>query len=237
MFLGAEASGKTTMIEQLRCLASSHGANVRDGAAINVAPTTGQELDTITFTTQFRFLPKTARTGSSAAVPRPDTGAELPGLVAEQHPAVSSLPEAKTSVVGRDWQPVDITLSVKEVGGRMMASWQRFVSGADAGRNLVYVVDASAPWTLPTASVEFFSLLAEHGCMSWRILVVINKTRLPGSMAAQDVAQMMCLPHLQEIHSDLDLTVVVADAWSGEGLDDVVRWLMRADAPPRSTVR
>ena len=122
----------------------------------------------------------------------------------------------------------DAVLNVKEVGGRMMASWGRFV--ADAGRCLVYVVDASAPWYLPTAAVELYSLLVEHGCSEWKVLVIVNKVTMPAALPYQDVCQLLCLPQLRDAHPEMGLTVTVVDTWSGRGLENVVTWLMRAGA-------
>lgn len=47
LVLGGEGAGKSTLVEQLRALAA--GGCLHDGPTLQVAPTTGQEMDTLTF--------------------------------------------------------------------------------------------------------------------------------------------------------------------------------------------
>jgi hypothetical protein len=118
------------------------------------------------------------------------------------------------------------TFELKEIGGRMMSVWPRYLAGADSGRHLIYVIDASNPGILPTTATELYSLLVDRGCLGRRVLVCVNKVCMPSAMTYEDVDAFCCLTQLQQAHPETDLTLLRMDTWAGIGLDDVRSWLL-----------
>jgi hypothetical protein len=184
MMLGAEASGKSTLTHQLNALFSSARAGVPadqatidDPSAINLAPTTGQEMETLTLTDA----------------------------------------NGKTA-----------TVQIKEVGGRIMAVWPKFVK-ADGTCALIYVVDLSAPHQLATASVAFYDLLSrpEKDVATWPILLFLNKMRNASAMLPETAVRLIGVDRIMANDASVHIRVVAGDTWTGEGLPAVSEWLLQ----------
>jgi GTPase SAR1 family protein len=227
LILGGESSGKTTLLEQLRSLAKPTG-ELLHGPAITVAPTTGQEVETIRYDAS-RFERRPPSPSQRSNLRRGAEGASdaLPGAV-EDSPASAK----DTAAVS---EPRQVYLSVKEFGGRMMSVWPRYIAGSDCGRVLIYIVDASSPTTIPTCAVELFNVLANCGYVAGgKVLVCVNKVTCPSAVRPEDIIDLFCLRDIQRAHPECDLAVLEIDTWSGCGLAEVLLWLSHAAGPKPS---
>eukprot|EP00672_Neobodo_designis_P011226 CAMPEP_0174856680 /NCGR_PEP_ID=MMETSP1114-20130205/36164_1 /TAXON_ID=312471 /ORGANISM="Neobodo designis, Strain CCAP 1951/1" /LENGTH=302 /DNA_ID=CAMNT_0016091485 /DNA_START=46 /DNA_END=954 /DNA_ORIENTATION=+ len=263
LVLGGEAAGKTTLVEQLRAMAA--GGMLSDGPSLNVAPTTGQEVDTVTFPAAVVRAVTRGTSADAGAAPtsaRPATRPQaseqpggggddaryMPGAIldddddAAAKPAARPPPVVRTSSAADPSEPHcltgtgpvrDVTVSIKEFGGAMAPVWPRLMAGSDCGRALIFVIDASNPTMLPTSAIELLELFASEqaGCLSWKVLILINKITMPSALHPNDVAGLCCLPQLQQAHPDADIAVLACDTWSGEGLDHVLRWVLAIGSP------
>ena len=135
-------------------------------------------------------------------------------------------------------------IQVKEVGGKMMAVWGRFVkppsdAAASIRNALVYVLDASSPSTLPSSIIGFYELLSrrEMDVVKWPVLLVINKTanRLPTSLPLADILLLLGFDADGSgfgggVDADSSVpehfTVIACDTWTGHGLVDVLDWVL-----------
>jgi hypothetical protein len=222
LLLGGEGSGKTTLLAQLRALARSDGREALPPAA-HVAPTTGQEIETMTF--------------------RPARLVYASGL-APAAAAEAAAADAPPDFAGDEPPPSDATeLTIYEAGGRMMSVWPRYIKGQlrDGGaRALMYMLDCSNPVQLPTAAAGLYEVLArpERDVRAWDILLLVNKARMPSAMRPRDVLALVGVRALLDAaaavcarradgSAPLKMAVAVVDTWTGEGLDDVVLWLLQ----------
>lgn len=120
-------------------------------------------------------------------------------------------------------------LALKEVGGRMISLWPRFIKD-DGTHALIYVIDCSNPHLFASSGIEFLRLVGQGDTAKivrqWSLLVLLNKIRAPGAIDPVRGAQLLQLDLLAfETSVALDLTVIPCDTWTGEGMIDVVRWL------------
>ena len=218
LLLGTEGSGKTTLMGQLQALARSDGREALPPAT-SVAPTTGQEIESVTFRpAAFRY---------TLDSDDDDAGRDA-DVASDVVLGAAGAPGAGGSGGG--------ALTLYEAGGRMMSVWPRYVKSQakpDGARALIYVVDCSAPTLLPTAAAGLLELLArpERDVRGWRILLLLNKTRMPSALSTRDTLRLMAVPQLLAADPELAVCVAAVDTWSGEGLDDVVRWLTQLPRP------
>jgi ADP-ribosylation factor-like protein 8 len=162
LLLGVDGGGKTTLVQQIKTIAKDGLLNV-DGS-VEVAPTQGQELDTLTY--------------------------------------------------------LGCSYTLKEVGGKMMSVWSRFVKNDIHG--FIYVVDASNPPCLPSTTIELYNLLLRPEIVSVPILIVLNKVRAASVMRTDAIVELM---GLSSFGAPLDLTVRQVDTWAGDGLQEVLSWI------------
>ncbi|EPY37235.1 ADP-ribosylation factor-like 16 [Strigomonas culicis] len=122
------------------------------------------------------------------------------------------------------------SVEVREVGGLMVNSWEKFikskVSGTDgkaARYALLFVVSASAPQQLPL-SISAFQLLkgCDGVCAEWPALIVVQKAGMPHVMSLPEVKQLVIDGALVQ-----DTSIMEVDSWNGIGLGDVHVWLQK----------
>jgi energy-coupling factor transporter ATP-binding protein EcfA2 len=145
-------------------------------------------------------------------------------------------------------QQATLTVSLRELGGRMASSWSKFISTAAAKHpvcGVVFVVSIVASWQIPLASIEFVSMLSDSiaTASETRVLLVLNKcgfpdfsasafeagshlSPMPRRMKERDIVEAFLRPLDQSVASRVD--VMWIDTWLGIGLVDVLLWLRRA---------
>lgn len=218
MFLGAEGSGKTTLVQQLRCIA-------REGAileSVEVSPSTGQETE---------VLPLAA----------PLSAAE----VELAHATTKKAEAARVSEVAGTSRPPPV-VQVREVGGRMVAVWPKFLEKVFSGPTadavaVCFVVDASAPHSLSLAAVELMNFvtkpltkagdaptLLEARQHAAPLAIIINKIRMPSALSSQLVMELLQVDDIRRIRCEGGGPVAVfcVDSWAADGLLDLWHWIV-----------
>ena len=112
-----------------------------------------------------------------------------------------------------------VAANIKEIGGRMIAVWPRFIkkshddpttvgsggpASAGAGgpalakKALIYVIDMANPSLLPLASIELSGILGnteQVGSGHWSVLVLLNKVGGPSTMSLGMVLSTLGIMH------------------------------------------
>lgn len=249
--VGPEGSGKSTLLLQLESLIVRRA--LLGTQELVVAPTTGQEIAALSvppipFMQSWLCSEFACETRAPTDAKCVTAGRENQTCIESFQSVVSSatsakrVPQApKEKHLAADALPV----SLRELGGRMASSWQRFITTA-ATRHLiggvVFVVDVSSSWQIPLAVGEFLSLVRGRSvCGPTKILLLINKCCTPefeeedappkrhARMTEVDVIEAFLRPLDGELSADISsrVGVVWADSWLGMGLLDVLLWLRR----------
>ncbi|KAL5018584.1 hypothetical protein ScPMuIL_004306 [Solemya velum] len=110
---------------------------------------------------------------------------------------------------------------VKELGGCMAPIWHKYYKKATL---LVYVVDMSNRFQISSSCIQFLSLIKSPHLAKSSVLILLNKIDLPATMTRKEVD---CLWRLDDItrHTTQKVEVLEISAQTGQGLEDVVKWL------------
>jgi energy-coupling factor transporter ATP-binding protein EcfA2 len=274
--IGPESGGKSTLVLQLQSIIVQRGL-IRLQEELVVAPTTGQEMCTLQVpatTTICNWLHLddndgaadaaiADKSGPSSSLARTNSGAHfqsiapndslertngsVPVFSPTRQPPSRRFPPGAASTAAQP-QEAAVTVSVRELGGRMASSWSKFISTAAAKHpvcGVVFVVSIVASWQIPLASIEFVSMLSDSitTASETRVLLVLNKcgspdfavsafeagsllSPMPRRMKERDIVEAFLRPLDQSLASRVD--VVWIDTWLGIGLVDVLMWLRRA---------
>jgi hypothetical protein len=239
LLLGPESSGKSSLVLQLRS-AAVHRALITNPAALGTSPTTGQEVDSF----ELRDV------ADDALWPGERLSGCAKGATRKKEATSAMTTSSKASSSPVSCSSAGRLLTVREVGGRMMSVWPKFVSNfallsAPAGVHhqhrapdaapsaglsspaavVVFVVDVSLPaggTQLASACVEFQQLLL---MLPWPILLLLNKSCAPSVLPALLLRDVFLQGQRHRSDGPSRVTVMEIDTWSGLGLADVFDWL------------
>nr|GAT56843.1 ADP-ribosylation factor [Mycena chlorophos] len=160
--------------------------------------------------------------GKTSLVNRLHRRAELPsGVLPRTTPTVgSSMETIVHSAAGH-------SITVWEFGGqdKVRPLWRRYMWN---GHAFAFVVDASAPERFALAAEELAHVCGERAEYSaFPFLVLVNKVDLPGAASVEEVRRAMGVDALFEGHTEWPWGVMGVSAMTGEGLDEVLDWVVR----------
>jgi energy-coupling factor transporter ATP-binding protein EcfA2 len=207
--LGAEGSGKTTLVRQLRSIAVE-GSIICRPSSLVTAPTTGQEIDVLP-------MGEAPLRGPSTSLSKKDEAL----LAAEKGKTLVTLHEIGGRMAAAWPRFIASRLSQRHTSGVLPHS--NGACGRDSA--LIFVIDGAAPWQLPFAVVELGNLLVgDTGAWS-HVLIAINKRYLPSSAPLALFEEYLCfLPMLHRCGSTC-VSILEIDTWNGLGLGDVWEWV------------
>jgi len=90
------------------------------------------------------------------------------------------------------------TFVIREVGYPMRESWEDFLS---ACRVLLYVVDISDTFSIPSAAIGLLRVAMHHHMAGKPIVIVLNKTDLSHTISRGEMEYLLRIPQLQKYHS------------------------------------
>lgn len=109
---------------------------------------------------------------------------------------------------------------LKEYGYSMASLWKKATEHTDA---VIFVVDGSNPQQLSAAIVLLMELLADEAMVDKPVLLFYSKTDLPSSMSVYEMKEIMRVRDL--VRTKKRFTVHSGSCATGEGLDEVLRWI------------
>ena len=104
--------------------------------------------------------------------------------------------------------------------------WSTFFAGTDA---ILFVVDAADRARIEEARRELFRVLEDESTKNCCICVLANKMDLPNSLSQQEVTSSL---QLTEISKDHAWGIFPTCAFTGQGLNEVVNWLVQHLSEP-----
>src|SRR3954468_4281325 len=115
-----------------------------------------------------------------------------------------------------------VTLKCWDLGGqpRFRTMWERYCRGVNA---IVFIVDIADPELLPTAREELHDLMQNPTLLGIPLLVLGNKTDLPGGMSVDELIDIMDLKNV----SHREVSCYGISAKEETNLDAVINWLMK----------
>ncbi|XP_023704885.1 ADP-ribosylation factor-like protein 16 [Cryptotermes secundus] len=118
--------------------------------------------------------------------------------------------------------------TIREVGGAMAPIWKSYYSGI---QKIMYVVDASNLCQIAAAGVLLYTILAEPCLQKAKILLVLSKMDASYRQMRNEALLMLQLTRLKKEISQ-DIAVVEASAMTGEGIDNMLKWLQGDSIAP-----
>ena len=108
----------------------------------------------------------------------------------------------------------------QDVGGqdKIRPLWRHYFAGSQA---LVYVVDSSDRMRIDESRTELMRILSDRDMANVTLLVLANKSDMPGAFTPDEVAEKMGLNKLR----DRTWYVQKTCATKGEGIREGFKWL------------
>lgn len=115
-----------------------------------------------------------------------------------------------------------VTLNCWDIGGqpRFRVMWERYCRGVSA---IVFIVDLEDTKLHPVAKDELHSLMAQRSLEAIPLLVLGNKSDLPGTMSTDELIQTLELEAISGRH----VSCYSISAKEETNLEAVVQWLTR----------
>jgi len=114
-----------------------------------------------------------------------------------------------------------VSIKCWDLGGqvRFRSMWERYSRGVNA---LIFVVDASDREAMPVAKEELHDLLSKPTLEGIPLLVLANKSDLPGKMSVDEVIEALNLKKI--VHTEISCYGVSAKKETN--LEAVLQWLV-----------
>lgn len=110
---------------------------------------------------------------------------------------------------------------VRELGGMMAPIWPNYFADCSI---VLYVVDVSNLSQVSSACIQLLHVLSDPRLQTSSILIILNKSDLPPPMSIQQIRSLLHLEDLA-VSANQRIDVLEVSALTGQGLDEVVRWL------------
>eukprot|EP00173_Palmaria_palmata_P004471 Plantae.Rhodophyta-Palmaria_palmata.ctg618.p1 GENE.Plantae.Rhodophyta-Palmaria_palmata.ctg618~~Plantae.Rhodophyta-Palmaria_palmata.ctg618.p1 ORF type:complete len:203 (+),score=40.55 Plantae.Rhodophyta-Palmaria_palmata.ctg618:47-610(+) len=117
-----------------------------------------------------------------------------------------------------------VTLKIWDLGGqaRFRTMWERYCRGVSA---VVFVVDAADSERFETARVELHDILGREGLAGIPVLVLANKSDLPG--AVKSVDEIVAVMGLGSMEGERELCCYSISAKEKSNIDITLEWLIK----------
>ncbi|KAM4598665.1 LOW QUALITY PROTEIN: ADP-ribosylation factor-like protein 16 [Polymixia lowei] len=120
----------------------------------------------------------------------------------------------------------DLTLkrkkvTVRELGGCMGPIWPSYFTDCSA---VIFMVDSANISQISSSCIQLLSVLSTEALRSASVLVVFNKRDLPCTMSLVEIKSLFRMDDIVASATQ-PITTLELSAHSGEGLQDVLRWL------------
>lgn len=113
------------------------------------------------------------------------------------------------------------TCTAREIGGQMAPLWENAYAKCTM---IIYVVDSSNRAQVSASTVLFLDLLSSDKTREKPILLFFNKIDLPLGLGLQEYKSVMRLEDILT-HATQNIVVISGSGWTGEGIDDVLKWI------------
>ncbi|XP_071489869.1 ADP-ribosylation factor-like protein 16 [Diadema antillarum] len=112
-------------------------------------------------------------------------------------------------------------IRVRELGGMMAPIWPNYFTDCST---VMYVVDTSNKSQLSSACIQLLNILTAAKLQRASVLIILNKRDLPPPVSIKQIRHLL---HLEDIalSASQRIEVVEVSASTGQGLEEVVRWL------------
>jgi len=110
---------------------------------------------------------------------------------------------------------------VRELGGAMAPIWKSYFADCNA---LIMMMDVSNRAQLAASCMQFYEILTHEALQKCHILLLLNKTDLPGTVSNAELGFILRLEEItkQSIHT---VQILECSAKTGAGLKEVSRWI------------
>lgn len=110
---------------------------------------------------------------------------------------------------------------IRELGGCMGPIWHSYFKDADY---LMFMIDLNNRQQVSAACIQLLTVLQDKQLMNIPVLILLNKIDLGTVMPRPEFENYLRLEEILQ-HSTQRITVHEMSAWSGQGLEEIFRWL------------
>lgn len=112
--------------------------------------------------------------------------------------------------------------TLREYGGSMAPLWS---SAYKNSKMVIYVVDSSNCTQISASTMLLLDVLADKALERTPVLIFFNKTDSHSNMSLVELKSVMRIENIVE-HASQSMCVLHGSCLSGEGLGDVLRWII-----------
>ena len=114
------------------------------------------------------------------------------------------------------------SIAIREVGGCMAPIWKSYFADANA---IVFVIDASNPYQISSASIELKKIVKSSNTQQLPILVLLNKTDIPTKISINELKYLFQLSSIIE-NSNQEFTLMELSCKNISNLNDIMKWFL-----------
>ena len=135
---------------------------------------------------------------------------ELPSVIPTVGTNIISFPVGRKAV------------EIREVGGCMIPIWKSYFKDAKA---IIFVIDASNPSKISSASIELRQILSAEGTQATPLLILFNKTDIPSKTCINEIKYMSHIDHIIK-HANQPIICFDVSCKEKVGLSNVIEWIV-----------
>ena len=120
-------------------------------------------------------------------------------------------------------------VTVREIGGTMAPIWSSFVESGRVSA-VMYVVDASSPETIGTATIHLVELLAHPSLDGTSVLIVFSKADLQSPRNMQELKSIIRFDNIVSM-TNQDVQSMTFNISKKDTLEKIFDWCMKFHTP------
>ena len=132
----------------------------------------------------------------------------------------STIPTVGTNLVNIATQRKH-EVTVRELGGAMAPIWRSYFADCNA---VIMMMDVSNRAQLAASCMQFYEILTHEALQKCHVLLLLNKTDLPGAVSSAELGFILRLDEIKKI-SRHTIQTLECSAKAGTNLKEIARWI------------
>ncbi|XP_062886648.1 ADP-ribosylation factor-like protein 16 isoform X1 [Mobula hypostoma] len=112
-------------------------------------------------------------------------------------------------------------ITIRELGGCMGPIWPSYYEDSEA---VIFVIDAANPTQISSSCIQLLEVLSAEQLQESPVLILFNKVDLPCHMSLIEMKSLFRMDDVLACAKQA-VSVLAVSAQTGEGLDQVLKWL------------
>ncbi|XP_064595583.1 ADP-ribosylation factor-like protein 16 [Liolophura sinensis] len=115
-------------------------------------------------------------------------------------------------------------ITIRELGGSMGPIWQNYYKDC---KTVIYMIDVCNRLQVSSACIQLLALLTHESLLKTPILLIFNKIDMPTRMTKSEIEALFRLQDIIKSAQQV-ISVVEISVHTGHGVQDVIKWIQKA---------